>query len=134
MGELDLDRGPLASGHEADRVPPHRHAVLAGLPWRLDGRVGDLVSNVCPFPFDGKRHPAPFVVSVQVARQGLESHRERGRVQREVCQGAHVLRIVVLPEVESETGVAGGLGRRFEETSKDGTGDEPVRVRDVPAR
>jgi hypothetical protein len=57
----------------------------------------------------------------------------RPSVQHEVCHGARVLRIVVLPEVESETGVAGGLGRRFEETSKEGTGDEPVRV-DDPAR
>jgi hypothetical protein len=73
---------------------------------------GELVSNVCPFPFDGKRHPAPFVVSVQVAPRSRIPPRTWASSGRGMSW-AHVLRLVVLPEVESKTGVARWPGPPF---------------------
>ena len=131
MREVDLSGGPLASRHEAQDVPRHRQAVLVVLAERGNGRVADLVSEVRPRTLDSEGRTGSLVVNAEIAGNVLEGRPEGGRVQRQVGQGAHVLRVVALAEVQPEARVAGCLRRRLEEAGEGREGDDPVRVADV---
>ena len=128
MRELHLSRGPLASRHQPDQAQPYRHGVFVVLARGLGRQVGEQVSRVRPPPLDGKRHGGRLVVHAQVAPDVLQASLDRGRVQHDVGQGAQILGVVVLAEVQAEAVVPSRPGGVVEDPGEVRTGDETVRT------
>lgn len=128
MREVYLGRCPTAPRHQSHHVETDRGGEFVVLARRLHGRVGQSLPNVRPLPVDGERDVRTIVVHPVIADDVLEANRERGRVERHVGEGTHVLRAEVLAEMQAEARIPRRPGRVLEQPRERGAWDEAVRI------